>query len=152
MPTPANLIKRQLNECWNHKPSSSPPAQQGGWSLAGGQGPLRLRPPAPQEGEELQVDHHRKRQEAHLSLKPCQLAHPHVTLQQPGPQWAQPDTGASCGSMTPGNSQCGGPVDDRNWERDICKLGYGAEGLTLHKLQHSSSSLRGTNGIKLKSK
>ena len=104
------------------------------------------------KGKGLQVDHHRKRQEAHQSLKPCQLAHPHVTLQQPGPQWAQPDTGASCGSVTPGNSQCGGPADDRTGREIICKLGYGAEGLTLHKLQHSSSSLKGTNGRKIKSK
>lgn len=104
------------------------------------------------KGKGLQVDQHRKRQEAHLSLKPCQLAHPHITLQQPSPQWAQPDTGASCGSVTPGNSQCGAPADDPNRESSICKLDYGAEGLTSHKLQYSSSSLRGTNGRKIKSK
>lgn len=87
MPAPASLIKRQLNECWN-QPSPSPQLSEGAEAWLESRVHSRLRPPAQRRGKRLQVDQHRKRQEA-LSLKPCPAQPtPHVTLQQPSPQWA----------------------------------------------------------------
>ena len=151
MSAPASLIKRQLNECWDHNPPPSPPAQQGGWSLAGGQDPLRLGPPAPQEGEGAPSGPTQKAAggtpvSGTLPAGPPPIhlttARPPVGTagqRRPVVQWHQGTASARVLRM----AQTG---------RGICKLGYGAEGLTLHKLQHSSSSLRGINGRKPTSK
>lgn len=137
MPAPASLIKRQLNECWDHNPHPAPQLSEGAeaWledRVHSGCALLH------KKGKGLQVDQHRKWQEAHLSLKPCQLAHPHIPYNSQAPSGPAGHRGFP-GSVTPGNSQqgsCGWPEPGEQYLQTRL-WGWGSYS---HKLQYSSSS------------